>query len=51
MASAEIYRDQDDRIGVNPFLYSLDKIVSHDIDWPEDFYMAEALVEKGLVSI
>ncbi|WP_076380900.1 acylneuraminate cytidylyltransferase family protein [Pseudomonas flexibilis] len=51
LASAEIYRDQDDRIGVNPFLYSLDKIVSHDIDWPEDFYMAEALVEKGLVSI
>ena len=30
-----------DRIGVKPFLYELDKIHSLDIDWGDDFALAE----------
>ncbi|HZJ97795.1 MAG TPA: acylneuraminate cytidylyltransferase family protein [Oligella sp.] len=51
LASADIYKKLDDRVGEKPYLYTLDKLTSHDIDWPEDFVIAEALVEKGLVSL
>ena len=51
IAHSEIYRSLDDRIGNNPYLYGMDKIISHDIDWPEDFVIAEALAEKGLVKL
>lgn len=51
MASNAIYRELDDRIGKNPYLYVLDKLVSHDIDWPEDFVIAESLIERGLVDL
>lgn len=50
MASASLYREMDDRIGRHPYLYTMDKLSSFDIDWPEDFVMAECLVEKGLVT-
>ncbi|MCJ0877531.1 acylneuraminate cytidylyltransferase family protein [Pseudomonas sp. JI-2] len=51
LASAEVYRNCNDRIGVKPYLYKLGKLVSSDIDWPEDFALAECIVEKGLVRI
>ena len=51
MASSEIYRDMNDRIGHRPYLYEMDKLTSYDIDWPEDFVVAECLYEKGLVSL
>ena len=51
LASSEIYEKQKDRIGINPYLYKLDKIISHDIDWPEDFIVAECMVEKGIASL
>lgn len=51
LASSEIYRSNNDRIGSNPYLYKLNKIISHDIDWPEDFVIAECMVEKGIVSL
>ena len=51
IASSGIYRKYHDRIGNSPFLYALDKIVSHDIDWPEDFLMGELFVEKGLAEL
>lgn len=51
LAPCSVYRDQDDRIGQKPYLYELDKLVSHDIDWPEDFVVAECMVEKGLVEL
>ncbi|SEG45202.1 cytidylyltransferase domain-containing protein [Billgrantia desiderata] len=50
LASAEVYRQLDDRIGRRPYLYEMDKYTSFDIDWPEDFVIAECLVEKGLVT-
>ncbi|CAM3611261.1 cytidylyltransferase domain-containing protein [Halomonas lysinitropha] len=51
LAPADLYRDLDDRIGRRPYLYELDKFTSFDIDWFEDFVVAECLVEKGLVTI
>lgn len=37
------YRKFNDRIGLTPFMYKLDKTQSMDIDWPEDFIMAEQM--------
>lgn len=51
LASAEIYRQMNDRIGEKPLLYPLDKITSQDIDWQEDFILAEMMVQAGLVQI
>lgn len=50
LAPADLYRKLDDRIGRRPYLYAMDKFTSFDIDWPEDFVIAECLVEKGLVT-
>ncbi len=50
LAPADLYRELDDRIGRWPYLYAMDKFTSFDIDWPEDFVIAECLVEKELVA-
>lgn len=49
--STENYRKFDDRIGSKPFLYSMNKITAHDIDWHEDFVIAEAIAKNGLAKI
>lgn len=49
LAPADLYRESGDRIGPRPYFYTMDKFISFDIDWPEDFVIAESLVEKGLV--
>lgn len=49
LASSKIYQQLDDRIGEHPYLYELDKLTSHDIDWHEDFVIAECMLEKKLV--
>lgn len=41
--SRENYFHQKDRIGHNPALFELDAIASLDIDWEEDFRMAEEI--------
>jgi CMP-N-acetylneuraminic acid synthetase len=46
IANRNIYINQNDRIGNNPLLYKLDKIDSFDIDWPEDFKIAELLYKE-----
>ncbi|WP_312931165.1 acylneuraminate cytidylyltransferase family protein [Pseudomonas sp.] len=51
LAHASVYREQDDRIGKSPLLYAMDKLISHDVDWPEDFVLAECLLGKGLVTL
>lgn len=51
LASSEIYRNVNDRIGHRPYLYEMDKLTSYDIDWAEDFVVAECLLEKGLVAL
>lgn len=44
ITAASVYSKEKDRIGVNPFKYELNKIQGFDIDWPEDFQIAEALM-------
>jgi CMP-N-acetylneuraminic acid synthetase len=51
LTSSSIYADHEDRIGLRPYLYELDKLASHDIDWREDFLIAECMVEKRLVAL
>ncbi|MCZ4257764.1 acylneuraminate cytidylyltransferase family protein [Sulfitobacter sp. G21635-S1] len=51
LAPASIYRDEDDRIGRNPFIYGMDKIEGMDIDWPVDFQIAESMVLQGIASV
>ena len=51
IAPLSVYKELDDRIGESVYLHPLDKLVSHDIDWMEDFIIAESLVEKGLVAL
>ena len=46
IASREIYMNEGNRIGQNPFLYIMDKQLSFDIDWEEDFTLAEMIFEK-----
>ncbi|UII23874.1 acylneuraminate cytidylyltransferase family protein [Fulvivirga ligni] len=46
MAHRNIYLKQQDRVGGNPYFYEMDKLTSTDIDWEEDFKIAEALYER-----
>lgn len=45
------YRAFNDRIGEKPLLYPLDSIKSFDIDWLEDFMIAECIAKAGLVNL
>lgn len=51
LSSTDNYIKFGDRIGKKPKLYALDKIVGMDIDWPEDFEIAECLLNAKLASI
>lgn len=44
------YASYKDRIGNSPFLYNLEKIEGFDIDWPEDFEVAEVLAKHRDIS-
>jgi CMP-N-acetylneuraminic acid synthetase len=43
IASTEIYGRDADRIGRSPLLYEISKDKTVDIDWPDDFEIAERL--------
>jgi CMP-N-acetylneuraminic acid synthetase len=45
------YKLYSDRIGIRPYLYNLDKIKGFDIDWNEDFIIAESIVSNGLTEL
>ena len=45
ITSRKNYLKYNDRIGKRPFLLEIDKIKSFDIDWPEDFLIAENIYE------
>lgn len=47
LAKREVYTKLKNRIGVRPLLYIMDKINSFDIDWEDDFMIAE-IMYKGL---
>jgi CMP-N-acetylneuraminic acid synthetase len=43
MADSEIYRSKLDRIGENPYMMTLSNLIAHDIDWEEDWTIAEQI--------
>lgn len=49
--SSQNYQQLNDRIGNNPYLFELDKIQGFDIDWEDDFKIAESIVHADLVRI
>ena len=51
LAPSQVYSELNDRIGKTPYLYTLNKLIGFDIDWPEDFIIAECMVDKGLVKL
>lgn len=46
ISSKKNYIDLDDRIGKKPHLMEIKKIKAFDIDWPEDFKIAENIYES-----
>lgn len=46
LSPRSIYENDGDRVGKNPYLFEMDKIQSLDIDWEDDFKIAEAVYEK-----
>ncbi|PRX43498.1 acylneuraminate cytidylyltransferase family protein [Salegentibacter salegens] len=42
----EIYKKNGDRVGKNPYLFEMNKFTSLDVDWEEDFKIAEAVYDK-----
>lgn len=46
LARREVYIEQKNRIGQKPLLHVMDEIHSFDIDWPDDFIIAEIMYMK-----
>lgn len=46
IASRETYIKQKNRLGNNPFLFIMDEIHSKDIDWEDDFVIAEIMFKN-----
>lgn len=42
----KIYIEKRDRVGENPFLFEMNKLTSLDVDWEDDFKIAEAVYDK-----
>ena len=51
IANISTYIEKEDRIGARPYLFELEGVESIDIDWQEDFILAEkiALVSRELL--
>jgi N-acylneuraminate cytidylyltransferase len=50
IAGREIYEKQKNRIGERPVLHVMDKLKSFDIDWEDDFKIAEMIWKNSFVS-
>ena len=46
IAGRDCYINQKNRVGKNPMLYVMDKIHSFDVDWEEDFLIAETMFKQ-----
>lgn len=46
IADITVYKDLEDRIGQNPFLFENDDVAAFDIDWESDFFIAEAIYKQ-----
>lgn len=45
------YRTHQDRIGAKPFLHVSNRLQGFDIDWPDDFTLAEAMIDSGVAAV
>ncbi|TDS13724.1 acylneuraminate cytidylyltransferase family protein [Sphingobacterium paludis] len=43
ITSKQIYQHEGNRLGAKPFLFEMDKMESFDVDWEEDFKVAELM--------
>ena len=48
ISSFQNYIKHEDRIGIKPFIYHLNKVTGLDIDWPEDYELAVFMYESRL---
>lgn len=46
LAKREVYTEQKNRIGRKPVLHIMDELHSFDIDWPDDFAIAEIMYKN-----
>lgn len=46
LAKREVYLEQKNRIGQKPLLHIMDELHSFDIDWPDDFTIAEIMYKN-----
>ncbi len=46
IAERSVYTEQRNRIGKKPLLYIMDELHSYDIDWPDDFIIAEIMYKN-----
>jgi N-acylneuraminate cytidylyltransferase len=46
LAKREVYVEQRNRIGKKPMLHIMDEMHSFDIDWPDDFTIAEIIYQN-----
>lgn len=46
LADISIYKNRQDRIGQTPYLFENNDIAAFDIDWEEDFFIAEAIYKQ-----
>ena len=46
LAKREVYTEQKNRIGKKPLLHIMDELHSFDIDWPDDFIIAEIMYKN-----
>jgi len=51
LTNSAVYEQLNDRIGQKPYFYALDKIKGFDIDWEDDFKIAEAIVKSKIVEL
>jgi CMP-N-acetylneuraminic acid synthetase len=51
LAPTEVYSRHHDRIGTRPRFYPLNRLKAFDIDWEEDFVIAEQMLLKGVALV
>ena len=48
IAHSDIYKNFKNRIGISPFLYDIDQLSAFDIDWKEDWILAENIMKMNI---
>ena len=51
LANVQVFKKYCDRIGKRPYLYPLSKVDGFDIDWEDDFKIAESMLHSQVVDL